>query len=143
VRSYSGEILMNRWHRLRRGLATAAVATALLAGATACSSGGGVEHLPAAEFAQSVTKANTVVVDVRTAQEFAAGHLPGAINIDIDGGSFDSQIAGLDKSKHYTLYCHSGRRSGIAAQKMADAGFKDVVDLKGGIQTWTGAVVTG
>ena len=133
---------MNRWHRLGRGVVTAALAAALLTGATACSSGG-VEHLSANDFAHSIAADDTVVVDVRTPAEYAQAHIPNAINIDVEGATFDSQIAGLDKSKHYALYCHSGRRSGIAADKMHDAGFTHVVDLKGGIQTWTGTVVSG
>lgn len=134
---------MNRWHRLGRGAVTAALATALLAGATSCSSDGSVELLTANDFARSIATDGTVVVDVRTPAEYAQGHIPKAINIDFEGTSFDSQIAELDKSAHYALYCRSGRRSGIAANKMHDAGFTHVVDLKGGIQTWTGAVVTG
>jgi phage shock protein E len=134
---------MNRWHRVRRGVAVGALAVALLAGTSACSSDGGVKHLASSDFSHSISAANTVVIDVRTPAEYAQGHLPGAINIDVEGSSFDSEIAKLDKSKHYALYCRSGHRSGIAAQKLVDAGFKDVVDLKGGLSTWTGSIVTG
>ncbi len=134
---------MNRWQRARRGLAATALAAALISGIAGCSSGGGVEHLSASDFAHSIATDSTVVIDVRTPAEYAAGHLPAAVNVNVEGSDFDSQIAALDKSKHYALYCHSGNRSGVAAQKMHDAGFTHVVDLAGGIQTWTGAVVTG
>src|SRR5512141_2536364 len=70
-----------------------------------------------------------VVIDVRTPTEYAAGHIAGAENIDVEASDFGSKIASLDKSAAYLVYCHSGRRSGIAASKMASAGFKDVVDV--------------
>ncbi|MEN9711505.1 MAG: hypothetical protein RL441_1497 [Actinomycetota bacterium] len=63
-----------------------------------------------------------VVVDVRTPGEYAAGHVAGAINIDVESGDFASAIGTLDKSKTYLVYCHSGRRSGIAAEQMRSAG---------------------
>jgi len=69
-----------------------------------------------------------VVIDVRTPAEFAAGHIAGARNIDVEAGDFASKIAPLDTSAKYLVYCRSGRRSAIAADQMAAAGFKDVVD---------------
>lgn len=130
-------------HRLRLTIAAVAIAAASMSGVAACSSDGGIEHLAASDFANSIATSGTVVIDVRTPAEYAAGHLPDALNLDVNAADFDTKITSLDKSRHYALYCHSGRRSGIAAQKMHDAGFTDVVDLAGGIETWTGAVVTG
>ncbi|MEY2634600.1 MAG: hypothetical protein RIS75_540 [Actinomycetota bacterium] len=78
----------------------------------------------------------SVVVDVRTAGEYSQAHVAGAINIDVESVQFDSQIATLDTSKTYLVYCHSGRRSAIAAQKMADAGLT-VLD-GGGIDAMIG-----
>jgi rhodanese-related sulfurtransferase len=69
-----------------------------------------------------------VVIDVRTPAEYAAGHVAGAINIDVESGDFASKISALDKEASYLLYCRSGRRSAIAADEMAKAGFTDVVD---------------
>nr|MTA36229.1 rhodanese-like domain-containing protein [Actinomycetota bacterium] len=77
-----------------------------------------------------------VVLDVRTAGEFSSGHIDGAINIDVEGMNFDSEIAKLDKSATYAVYCQSGRRSGIAVGKMSDAGFASLSNLEGGIQSW-------
>ncbi|MFM8879217.1 MAG: rhodanese-like domain-containing protein, partial [Verrucomicrobiota bacterium] len=51
-----------------------------------------------------------VVLDVRTAEEFADGHMPGAINLDIRGGKFAETLAGLDKSKTYLVHCAVGGR---------------------------------
>lgn len=107
-----------------------------------CSSSGATSQ-SAADFAATVATPGVVTIDVRTPPEFAAGHIPGAINIDVESPAFDTQIATLDKATTYAIYCHSGRRSGIAAGRMTDAGFTSVVDLDGGIQTWTGELATG
>lgn len=85
------------------------------------------------------------VIDVRTPEEFAAGHLDGAVNYDIEAGQFSAQIAPLDRAAPYMVYCHSGRRAAIAAEAMAAAGFTQVYDV-GGIADWQAAglpVVTG
>ena len=64
----------------------------------------------------------TQVIDVRTAEEFAAGHVDGAININVESAEFGPAIAALDPSATYLVYCRTGRRSAIAAQQMSDAG---------------------
>ena len=69
-----------------------------------------------------------IVIDVRTPAEYAAGHVAGAQNIDVEAGDFAAKISTLDKEASYLLYCRSGRRSAIAAEEMAKAGFTDVVD---------------
>lgn len=96
-------------------------------------------NLDAAEFQKKTQEAGVVVLDVRSAGEFYGGHIEGAINIDVEGMTFDTDIAKLDKSKTYAVYCHSGRRSGIAVGKMADVGFTSLFNLDGGIQVWQGA----
>lgn len=109
---------------------------------TGCSSSGATSQ-SAADFATTVATPGVVTLDVRTPQEFAAGHIPGAINIDVEGPQFDAQIATLDESTTYAVYCQSGRRSGIATARMAEAGFTSLVNLDGGVQTWTGELVAG
>jgi rhodanese-related sulfurtransferase len=69
-----------------------------------------------------------VVIDVRTPAEYAAGHIAGAKNIDVEAGDFAAKISTLDKKAAYLVYCRSGRRSAIAADEMAKAGFTDIVD---------------
>jgi rhodanese-related sulfurtransferase len=96
-------------------------------------------NLGAADFAKKVTEPGVVVLDVRTAGEFLAGHIQGAVNIDVEGMTFDGDIAKLDKTKTYAVYCHSGRRSGIAVGKMKDAGFTKLFNLQNGIQDWQAA----
>ena len=94
----------------------------------------------AVRFAEEITRKGVQIVDVRTATEFADGHIPGAVNIDVNSPDFAQQIAKLNTSKTVALYCRSGRRSKIAAEKVTAAGYK-VVELDGGILSWRGEVV--
>ena len=107
----------------------------------------GVERVTPEQGRQILTdQAGAItLIDVRTPEEFAQGHLEGAVNMDLEGGQFSAEIAGLPKDAAYMVYCHSGRRSALAAQAMSDAGFSNVYDL-GGIAAWQAAgfpVVTG
>lgn len=76
---------------------------------------------------------NAVLIDVRTPEEFASGHIYRAINIDFENQSFISEIKKLDTSKVYFVYCRSGNRSGKAISLMKDLGITSVYDLEGGI----------
>ena len=73
----------------------------------------------------------TAIIDVRTPAEYAAGHLERAINIDVEGATFNEQVSALDKAGTYFLYCHSGRRAGIATDQMKSMGFANVTNLGG------------
>jgi rhodanese-related sulfurtransferase len=105
---------------------------------TGCGSSG-TTNLGAVDFQAKAQEAGVVTIDVRTSGEFIGGHLENAINIDVEGMTFDGDIAKLDKSATYAVYCHSGRRSGIAVGKMKDAGFKNLFNLTNGIQDWQAA----
>lgn len=94
----------------------------------------------AATFAVEMAREGVQLVDVRTPAEFAEGHIPGAVNMDVNGAEFDTQIATLDAERPVALYCRSGRRSKLAADKVAKAGY-EVVELDGGILSWEGEVV--
>jgi rhodanese-related sulfurtransferase len=110
---------------------------------TACGSSSGTNSkLGAADFSAKMQEAGVVTIDVRTAGEFMTGHVQGAINIDVEGMQFDTEIAKLDKSVTYAVYCKSGRRSGIATAAMADAGFTSLFDLEGGVGAWSAAGLT-
>lgn len=61
-------------------------------------------------------------IDVRTAAEYAEGHVSEATNLDVESGAFAAGIAQLDPATTYVVYCRSGRRSAIAADQMRDAG---------------------
>lgn len=98
------------------------------------------QDINAPEFAEAMKAKDAVVLDVRTAAEFQSGHIPGAKNIDIMGPSFAQQVAKLDKSKNYLLYCRSGNRSGAACGLMAKQGFEHLSNLRGGIGAWQGPV---
>lgn len=87
-------------------------------------------------FAKLLTKGNVVLLDVRTAEEFAEGHLEGALNIDINNDDFVEEAKKrIAKEKKVAVYCRSGRRSANAAEKLTEYGYK-VVNLIGGIMEW-------
>ncbi|HEY8538212.1 MAG TPA: rhodanese-like domain-containing protein [Steroidobacteraceae bacterium] len=80
--------------------------------------------------------AELIVIDVRTPQEFASGHVPGALNIPHD--QLPNRIAELvgAKDKDIVVYCRSGRRAALAQQALAEQGFKRVLHLEGDIVKW-------
>ena len=81
----------------------------------------------------------SVIIDVRTDDEFSTGYIEGAVNIDFYMvNKFISEIDKLDKSKSYFIYCKSGARSGQTCELMKQKGFKKVYNLEGGILGWTG-----
>lgn len=97
-------------------------------------------RLVSPDEAEAVRAADDVVVlDVRTAAEFEAGHLPGAILIDFHGEDFVEQLAALDLSERYVLYCRSGNRSAATSGLMDDMGFVDVLEVDGGVLAWESA----
>ncbi|MCB2176982.1 MAG: rhodanese-like domain-containing protein [Actinomycetales bacterium] len=137
--------------RLARAAAVAALGVALASGVAGCSGSTGssahatTQSLDAQAFAARASEPGVVILDVRTPEEFATGHLPGAINIDVESGSFTDQVASLDKTATYAVYCRSGNRSAVAMDQMAGEGFTDLADLAGGITAWSqagGAIVT-
>ncbi len=99
----------------------------------------GFRSVDTQRFATIVAADNVQLVDVRTAEEYAEGHIVGAINIDVQSPDFAENISVLDKSRKVAVYCRSGRRSKMAAEQLTAAGYK-VIDLDGGIQSWTGEI---
>lgn len=90
-------------------------------------------------FAELVSDTNVVVLDVRTADEFAEGHIERAVNIDYKKDDFmDRAKATLPTGKTIAIYCRSGRRSANAASMLAPEGYV-LVNLKGGIIDWQNA----
>lgn len=90
-------------------------------------------------FAELVRDTNVVVLDVRTADEFAEGHIERAVNIDYKKDDFmDRAKATLPTGKTIAIYCRSGRRSANAASMLAPEGYV-LVNLKGGIIDWQNA----
>lgn len=81
------------------------------------------------------------VVDVRTAAEYQAGHIPGAVNVPLS--SFAETADTWDPAEPVALYCATGSRSAEAAQMLSARGFETVYDLSGGMVAWDGEVNTG
>lgn len=96
-------------------------------------------NVDVAEWEKLRKDPQVVVLDVRTAEEFAEGHMPGAVNLDIRGGKFAETLAGLDKSKTYLVHCAVGGRSAKACGQMDGLKFEKVVNLSGGITAWEAA----
>ncbi len=85
------------------------------------------------------TQGDYIILDVRRADEFAQGHIPGAINIANEDIT-DAEPAELpDKEQTIYVYCRSGNRSKQASAKLADMGYTHIIEF-GGIIDWTGAV---
>lgn len=87
-------------------------------------------------FAAAMLVPGTVILDVRTPQEFAEGHIEGAFNIDIESGNFADKVAELDTRVPYVIYCRSGNRSAVAVEQMKSIGFTQTYHLEGGIAAW-------
>ena len=109
--------------------------------AAAATAPSGIEVVSAGEAAALVddAPAELVILDVRTPEEFAEGHIEGAVQIDFYAPDFADRIAELDRDVPYLVYCRSGNRSGQTRELMADLGFSSVTDVDGGFVAWVDA----
>ena len=80
-----------------------------------------------------------IILDVRTTSEFQAGHIEGAVNIDVNLPLFIEELEQLDRDATYLVYCRSGNRSRTALTIMEDLGFTRIYHLTSGITEWAGA----
>ena len=104
-------------------LMTALIVAVFTIGAlTACST---AEPLDMAKVA--------AVIDVRTAEEFATGHLDGALNFDVQSAEFVAQVSTLDPTANYVVYCHSGNRAKAAIESMQTLGFTGTLTNGGAV----------
>ncbi len=87
-------------------------------------------------YALMESRPDMVIIDVRTPQEYQAGHLDGAINLDYYSSGFLDRLKALDKNSTYIVYCRKGIRGGIALVMMRSLGFKEVYNILGGIALW-------
>lgn len=96
-----------------------------------------VKVVEPAEY-KSLMKSNSdfQLIDVRTPEEYGAGHIDNAANINFYDPNFKSDIGKLDKNKTVFIYCRSGGRSGQATEIMKTMGFKEIIDLSGGYMNW-------
>ena len=88
------------------------------------------------EFESLRARPGHVVLDVRTPEEFKAGHVGGATNLNVNDPEFAKRLATLDKSKTYLVHCARGHRSAAATDKLVQAGFTNVVDFSPGFEAW-------
>jgi len=110
---------------MRRTITLTLSAAALLLGLAACSSA------PSAASGSDEVQlgGDTILLDVRTPEEYAAGHLDGARLLDFNGGDVAEAIPNLDPDAEYLVYCRSGNRSGQAIALMERAGFTSLTNL--------------
>ncbi|MBK9739116.1 MAG: rhodanese-like domain-containing protein [Actinobacteria bacterium] len=94
------------------------------------------ERVDVERFAEVVASSQSIVIDVRTPEEFAEGHLEGAVNYNVEGPDFAAQIAALDPAGVYAVYCRSGNRSQVAVAAMQQAGINGIYELQTGYTAW-------
>jgi rhodanese-related sulfurtransferase len=120
---------------MKKLFAVLAASTFFLTGCGGEATGG----LGAQDFQAKTQEAGVVTLDVRTPGEFVSGHLVNALNIDVEGATFDAEVSKLDKYATYAVYCRSGRRSAVAIDRMKSAGFTNLVNMNAGILEWQAA----
>mgnify|MGYP003347312986 CR=1 FL=1 len=99
-----------------------------------------VPSLPAAEYSQAIAKGGVQLLDVRTAEEYASGHIKSALQADWKNpAQFKDRTQYLDKNKPVYVYCLGGGRSAAAADFLRQNGYTDVVNLEGGFNAWRNA----
>jgi rhodanese-related sulfurtransferase len=142
--------------RIRSLIVPALLATIALAGCSASSAAEGTgspaatsvstvstvtepQRVDPATFAAAVATPGVVTIDVRTPEEFAEGHIAGAVNYNVEDPMFTQLISGLDPAGTYAVYCRSGNRSQVAVEQMTAAGIVGIYELADGIIGWEAA----
>lgn len=107
----------------------------------ACGSGTeGVTRLNPDEFeAKLKSLEDVLLIDVRTPEEFAEGHIQGALLINFYDSNFEEKLSSLPKNQPVMVYCRSGNRSMQAVPSLQKLGFKDIFELYGGMNAWSSA----
>lgn len=100
------------------------------------------QDIEASEFKKRIESKAGIVLDVRTQGEVAQGKIPNAKHIDIMQAGFEQEVKKLNTEQPVYVYCAVGGRSSNAMQKMKEIGFKEVYNLKGGINAWKKAGYT-
>ncbi len=91
------------------------------------------------DLARDLVATGAALLDVRTPEEFAEGHLEGATNVPVESDDFDVAVEPLDRAATYVVYCTTGRRAGIAIERMEELGFTDLYNA-GGLDDVAGVV---
>ena len=95
-----------------------------------------IELITAAEMKEISKIEGIQLVDVRTPNEYKAGHLPNALNIDFLDANFEANIQQLDKTRPVIIYCQRGGRSAKCASRLIANGFVKIYDLDHGFSKW-------
>ena len=95
-----------------------------------------IQNVDAALFEINSNKVNSIIIDVRTNEEFVSGHVYDATNIDYYSSDFKEKLDLVQKDVPILVYCRSGGRSSRAANIMQSLGFNEIYNLSGGIVTW-------
>jgi phage shock protein E len=98
-----------------------------------------VEHVTPAQAQKLIAEKKLVVLDVRTPEEFKAGHIAGATNINFRSPDFEKRIAGLDKSQPYLVHCAAGGRSTQCLPVLEKHQVTSIYHLDGGMNAWSKA----
>jgi rhodanese-related sulfurtransferase len=91
------------------------------------------------EFSRMADDKQNVILDVRTPEEFQAGHIAGAVNLDFNAPDFQTKARSLDRNKIYLVHCASGGRSARACDKHNQFDFPNLYNLPGGFRAWAKA----
>ena len=94
-----------------------------------------ITSLSAEDFNKVLETKSVVLLDVRTPDEFAKEHIPGAINVDVNDSDFVSIIQNFVDQKALAIYCQSGKRSKVAALKLSEKGI-EIYNLNSGLIDW-------
>lgn len=100
-----------------------------------------VKNEDVAKVEELIKTGKYTIIDVRTKEEFDAGHIKGALNFDYYSDDFEEQVEEQlkDKNKPYIVYCRSGMRSLYSADILKDLGYTDITNMKGGFLAWQNA----
>jgi len=97
----------------------------------------GRTDLTVSQFKEYLAKnPSATLLDVRTPEEFAAGHLKNAVNIPVNDTDFEAKVSKFDKTQVVMVYCRSGHRSVMASGKLLTLGFVSILNLEKGINSW-------
>ena len=95
-----------------------------------------VNQINSDELIEFIELNDAVLVDVRTEDEYNSGYIENSLNIDYFSNDFSVNADKLDKNTPIILYCRSGKRSSMSANKISKLGFKEIYNLQGGILEW-------
>ena len=101
--------------------------------------GFGVKSITTQELAERLSAGKPLVLDVREPYEYAAGHVPGAVNVPL--GTLGGRLGEFDANRETFVICEHGHRSVTAVGQLKRAGFTNVVNVAGGTSAWSGKLV--